>query len=75
MIPFFVDTVFFWFPVENREEPIKSVLSVCMCITGVTVLDFAGSSRFGSGFRVGFSGSKPGSKPGSDRVANRVDTG
>ena len=26
--------VVFWFPVENREEPINSVLSVCPC--GVT---------------------------------------
>ena len=25
--------LFFWFPVENREEPIKSVLSVLPCVT------------------------------------------
>ena len=23
----------FWFPVENREEPIKSVLCVCVSVT------------------------------------------
>ena len=23
---------YFWFPVENREEPIKSVLCVCPCV-------------------------------------------
>ena len=29
----------FWFPVENREEPIKSVLSVCVSVR-VSVTDY-----------------------------------
>ena len=29
----------YWFPVENREEPIKSLMCVCLCVC-VSVTDY-----------------------------------